>query len=117
MGEGSGVVTAVAWVTAVARVQALAWELLHVAGMVKKKKMFLFSIFPVPGTVLGLREAAIIRKSLLLWSSQFGGGGQPWAKDLSSSSFLICEVGIAMYLVHWIQWVRYRESTLRVPGA
>ena len=39
MGEGSGVVTAVAWVTAVARVQALAWELLHVAGMAKKKNV------------------------------------------------------------------------------
>ena len=32
--------TAVAWVTAVAQVQSLAWELPHAADMVKKKKKY-----------------------------------------------------------------------------
>jgi len=33
--------TAVAWVTAVAQVQSLAWELLHAVGAAKKKIFFL----------------------------------------------------------------------------
>ena len=33
--QGSGIVTAVAWVTAVARVQSLAWELPDAMGMAK----------------------------------------------------------------------------------
>jgi len=38
VGQGSGVVTAVALVTAMARVQSLTWELLHAAGAAKKGK-------------------------------------------------------------------------------
>ena len=37
-GSGSSTVTAVALVTAVARVQSLAWECLHTLGMAEKKK-------------------------------------------------------------------------------
>ena len=36
--EASGIVTAVAWVTAVAQVWSLAWELLYASGAAKKKK-------------------------------------------------------------------------------
>ena len=37
-GEGSGIVTATAWVTAVVWVQSLAQKLPHAVGVVKKKK-------------------------------------------------------------------------------
>ena len=37
-GEGSGVVTAAAWVVAVARVWSSAWELLHAVCAEKNKK-------------------------------------------------------------------------------
>ena len=36
--EGSGIVTAAAWVTVVAQEQSLAQELPHVTGAAKKKK-------------------------------------------------------------------------------
>ena len=35
-GEGSSVVTAVAWITAVVWVRSLAWELPHATGVAKK---------------------------------------------------------------------------------
>ena len=38
MAQGSGTVTAVAQLTAVAWVQFLAWELIHATGLAKKKK-------------------------------------------------------------------------------
>ena len=37
-GLGSGAITAVALVTALARIRSLAWELLHAQGEAKKKK-------------------------------------------------------------------------------
>lgn len=37
MGGGPGIVPAMAWVAAMALVQLLAWDLLHVVGMTKKK--------------------------------------------------------------------------------
>ena len=39
-GEGTGIVTAVALVTAVPRVPSLAWELLHAMRVGPKKKIF-----------------------------------------------------------------------------
>ena len=39
VGWGSGVVTAAAWISAMAQVQSLAWELLHTMGIAKKKKV------------------------------------------------------------------------------
>ena len=37
-GYGYSIVTAAAWIAAVAQVQSLAWELPHAAGVTKKKK-------------------------------------------------------------------------------
>ena len=42
VGQGSGIVTAVALVPAVAWVRALAWELSRAMGVAKKKKEFPF---------------------------------------------------------------------------
>lgn len=91
-------------------IQALAWELLHVAGMVKKKNVS-FQYLPRARHCSRSEGGSNNKEILPPVELTVRGWGQPWARDLSSSSFLICEVGIAMYLVHWIQWVRYRETT------
>ena len=39
---GSGIVTAVAWVTAMVQVPSLAQELLHATGMAQKKNIYIY---------------------------------------------------------------------------
>ena len=52
-GIGSGIVTAVAWVTAVVGVRALAQELPHAMGMAKKNLFLLWGCPSSSGAVLG----------------------------------------------------------------